>query len=88
MAHPAVGSAAAFGLPHEEKGEIPAAAVELQPERTASESELLEWCRTRLAAYKAPRRVWILDASEMPRNHTGKTLRRALRERFAREMNG
>ena len=83
--HPAVARAAAFGLPHKEKGEIPAAAVELREDSRASEAELIEWCRQRLASYKAPRRIWILEAGELPHNHTGKLLRRELRERFSVE---
>jgi acyl-CoA synthetase (AMP-forming)/AMP-acid ligase II len=81
--HPAVAHSAAFGLPHQEKGEIPAAAVELHAGSAASEDDLLDWCRSRLAPYKAPRRIWILDAGGLPQNHTGKVLRRELRERFA-----
>jgi acyl-CoA synthetase (AMP-forming)/AMP-acid ligase II len=81
--HPAVARSAAFGLPHQEKGEIPAAAVELHAGSAASEDDLLDWCRSRLAPYKAPRRIWILDAGGLPQNHTGKVLRRELRERFA-----
>ncbi len=84
-AHPAVARAAAFGLPHKEKGEIPAAAVELREGSAASEIELLEWCHQNLAAYKAPRRIWILKSGGLPQNHTGKLLRRALRERFSQE---
>jgi long-chain acyl-CoA synthetase len=86
MAHPAVARAAAFGLPHKDKGEIPAAAVELLEGSAASESELLEWCRERLAPYKAPRRIWILASGGLPQNHSGKVLRRELRERFSKEM--
>jgi len=97
MAHPAVARAAAFGLPHAEKGEIPAAAVELRDSSVAkfeigtasglstSESDLLDWCRQNLAAYKAPRRIWILNPGDLPQNHTGKVLRRTLRERFSAE---
>jgi long-chain acyl-CoA synthetase len=85
-AHPAVARAAAFGLPHHEKGEIPAAAVELHSGASASENDLLDWCRQNLAAYKAPRRIWILASGEMPHNHTGKVLRRTLRERFTAEL--
>jgi acyl-CoA synthetase (AMP-forming)/AMP-acid ligase II len=84
-AHPAVARAAAFGLAHKEKGEIPVAAVELHTGAQASESDLLDWCRKNLAPYKAPRRIWILDPGGLPRNHTGKLLRRALRERFSSE---
>jgi acyl-CoA synthetase (AMP-forming)/AMP-acid ligase II len=85
LAHPAVARAAAFGLPHPEKGEMPAAAVELREGSVAGESELVDWCRQRLAPYKAPRRIWILEAGGLPQNHTGKVLRRELRERFQGE---
>jgi long-chain acyl-CoA synthetase len=85
-AHPAVASAAAFGLPHKEKGEIPGAAVELREGCRVSETELLDWCRKSLAAYKAPRRIWILEPNELPQHQTGKVLRRTLRERFSREI--
>jgi long-chain acyl-CoA synthetase len=86
QAHPAVARAVAFGLPHKEKGEIPVAAVELRDGSQASESELLEWCRRNLAAYKSPRRIWILDEGGLPQNDNGKVLRRVLRERFSQEM--
>ena len=71
MAHPAVARAAA---------------VELRNGSAASESDLLDFCRQNLAPYKAPRRIWILDAAAFPQNHTGKVLRRELQVRFAAEM--
>jgi len=86
LAHPAVARAIAFGLPHKEKGEIPVAAVELQPGAPAGESDLLDWCRQHLAAYKAPRHIWILDPGGLPQNYNGKFLRRVLRERFSQEV--
>lgn len=86
MTHPAVARATAFGVPHAEKGEIPVGAVELHEGSTATEGELLEWCRQNLAPYKAPRRIWILEAGGLPQNSTGKVLRRELKERFAGEM--
>jgi long-chain acyl-CoA synthetase len=85
LAHPGVARAVGFGLPHKEKGEIPVAAVELQPGAKTREPELLDWCRQNLAAYKAPRRVWILESGGLPQNQNGKVLRRALRERFLHE---
>jgi acyl-CoA synthetase (AMP-forming)/AMP-acid ligase II len=85
QAHPAVARAVAFGIPHKEKGEIPVAAVELRTSSQASESELLEWCRARLAFYKAPRRIWILEAGGLPQNPNGKVLRRELQERYSQE---
>jgi long-chain acyl-CoA synthetase len=87
IAHPAVARAAAFGLPHKEKGEIPAAAVELHDGSNVSERDLIDWCRQNLAAYKAPRRIWILAPGELPHNHNGKILRRTLQERFSQEIN-
>jgi long-chain acyl-CoA synthetase len=83
LAHPAVARAVAFGLRHQEKGEIPVAAVELQPGSSSEEVDLLNWCRNNLAAYKAPRRVWILAPGDLPQNHSGKFLRRVLQERFS-----
>ena len=87
LAHPAVARAAAFGLPHKEKGEFPAAAVELHPASAASEADLIDWCRQRLAPYKTPRRIYLLAPGEIPHNHTGKILRRELRERFGAQPN-
>ena len=86
QAHPAVARAVAFGLPHKEKGEIPAAAVELHAHSPANENDLLNWCRQNLAAYKAPRRIWILEPGGLPQNDNGKMLRRVLREKYSREM--
>jgi acyl-CoA synthetase (AMP-forming)/AMP-acid ligase II len=86
LAHPAVARAVAFGLPHKDKGEIPVAAVELHKDSSASEIELLEWCRKNLAGYKSPRRIWILETGELPQNHNGKILRRVLRERYSQKI--
>jgi acyl-CoA synthetase (AMP-forming)/AMP-acid ligase II len=86
LAHPAVARAVAFGLRHQEKGEIPVAAVELQPGSSSEEVDLLNWCRSNLAAYKAPRRIWILAPGDLPQNHSGKYLRRVLQERFSELM--
>jgi acyl-CoA synthetase (AMP-forming)/AMP-acid ligase II len=86
MAHPAVANAVAFGLPHTEKGEVPVAAVELRAGAIPPECDLLEWCRQRLAPYKSPRRVWIVEAGELPQNLNGKMLRSALQQRFAPEL--
>jgi len=86
MAHPAVARAAAFGLPHAEKGEMPAAAVELHEGAAATEDDLLQWCRQNLAPYKAPRHIWILPTGGLPMNHTGKILRRVLRDQYTEKV--
>ena len=82
LAHAAVARAVAFGLPHPEKGEIPVVAVELKPGASCTEASLAEWCRSRLASYKAPRRICIVAPGELPENHSGKYLRRVLQERY------
>jgi acyl-CoA synthetase (AMP-forming)/AMP-acid ligase II len=86
LAHPAVARAAAFGVPHKDKGEIPVAVVELMQGSRVSVDDLLDFCRLNLAPYKAPRRIWIVEAGGLPMNHTGKVLRRELREQYAEKM--
>lgn len=82
-AHPAVARAAAFGVPHAEKGEVPVGVIELRTAGGAVEHDLLLWCRDRLAPYKAPRRIHVLDPGEMPQGVTSKVLKSVLFERFA-----
>ena len=59
--HPAVAMCAVVPAPDAEKGEIPVAVVVLHPGATATADDLRAWCRAELAAYKAPRRVEIID---------------------------
>lgn len=61
-------------------GEAVAAAVVLKPGRLATEAELLGTCEA-LGRYKTPKRVEVVD--ELPRNTSGKILRRTLRQRAA-----
>ncbi|MCP3916101.1 MAG: long-chain-fatty-acid--CoA ligase [bacterium] len=77
--HPAVLEAAAYGVPDEEWGEKVCAAVVLVPEARATEDELAACCRERLAGYKIPRRIEILD--ELPKTGSGKIRKGTLRER-------
>ena len=72
--HDAVAEVAVIGIPHDELGEEVGAAVALKEGGTASESELQEFAKERLAAYKYPRAVWLVD--ELPKGPTGKILRR------------
>ena len=82
LSHPEVARAVAFALPHKEKGEVPVAAVELHPGSSSDENALLAWCPGKLAPYKAPRRIWIVEPGGLPQNLNGKFLRRSLQERF------
>jgi len=79
--HPAVREAAVFGIPDPQWGELVAACVMRKPGKTLSEDELIAHCRRSLANYKIPRRVELSD-NELPKNGSGKILKRVLRERF------
>ena len=79
-AHPAVLELAVIPVPDERWGEVPKALVVLKPGAKASESELIEFCRARLAHYKCPRSVEFLDT--LPRTGTGKVLKRELRKKY------
>ena len=79
--HPAVREAAVFGAPDPKWGELVTACVVLKPSMALTADELVEHCRKSLATYKVPRRVEFLD-KELPKNGSGKILKRALRDRF------
>jgi long-chain acyl-CoA synthetase len=76
--HPAVGEAAVVGAPDPYRGETVVAHVVLRPGATARPKELIAHCRERLAVYKAPHVVHLVDA--LPKTASGKVLRRELRE--------
>jgi long-chain acyl-CoA synthetase len=76
--HPSVYEAAVFGVPHERLGEEVAAAVYLRPGVTLTAEELQRHVGERLAPFKVPSRVLVLD-HPLPRNASGKILKRELR---------
>ncbi len=77
-AHPAVREAAVVGVGDAYRGETVKAVLSLRAGHVAGRDEIITWCRERLAAYKVPRVVEFID--ELPKNATGKVLRRVLRE--------
>jgi fatty-acyl-CoA synthase len=79
--HPSVREVAVFGIPDALYGETVCAAVALWPGKTATAGEIEEHCRQRLASYKRPRRVELLDA--LPRNASDKVQKRILRGMFS-----
>ena len=79
--HPQVKDVAVIGVPDEKWGEAVQAVVVLHAGSQCTDSEILAWCRERMAGYKRPRRVLFIADEEMPRTATGKILHRALRDR-------
>jgi acyl-CoA synthetase (AMP-forming)/AMP-acid ligase II len=79
--HPTVAEAAVVGLPDERWGQIVAAAVVAAPGRVPDAGELRSFCRGRLAGFKTPAHVVVVDA--LPKNAAGKTLRASLVEHMA-----
>jgi O-succinylbenzoate-CoA ligase len=78
--HPGIVEAAVIGQPSEKWGESPAAIVVASEENPPTAEEVLEYCSGKLARFKLPRVVEFTD--QIPRNPTGKILKRILREQF------
>jgi len=84
--HSKVFDVAVVGVPDDKWGEAVKAVVILKEGRIATEEEIIEWCRERMAGYKKPKSVDFILPSEMPRTTTGKILHRKLRERYANKL--
>ena len=79
--HPKISEAASIGVPDEYRGETVKAYVVVKEGQSATEAEIIDFCREKLAAYKAPKLVEF--RSELPKSAVGKVLRKVLREEEA-----
>ncbi len=81
LEHPGISQVAIVGVPDERMGEVGLAYVVPRPAAEIVEADLIAWCRDRMANYKCPRRVVVVD--ELPLNASGKVLKYELRARAA-----
>ena len=86
MAHPKVAEAAVIAVPNERWAERPLACVVVKPGQEASESELIEFLKTRVAKWTVPDEIVFID--EVPKTSTGKFSKKDLRDRFVTEKSG
>ena len=77
--HPAVAECTVFGVADDRLGEEVGAAIYLNPGNTASAEEIRTHCASQIAKFKVPRYIWFTDAA-LPRNASGKFLKRELRD--------
>ena len=80
MDHPAIAQVVTFAMPHDKLGEEVAAAIVLREGQSATEAEIRAFCATRLADFKVPRKIVILD--EIPKGATGKLQRIGLSQKL------
>ena len=85
--HPAVAECSAFGVPDERLGEEVGVAIVLRPGHSATPDELREHCASIAAKHKTPRYIWIREEA-LPRNASGKFLKRELRDTLRLEDAG
>ncbi|WP_303812352.1 class I adenylate-forming enzyme family protein [Sandarakinorhabdus limnophila] len=83
--HPAVAECCVFGVPDHRLGEEVGVAVVLKPGESLNEAALRSFCGGLISNYKVPRHVWFM-AEPLPRNASGKFLRRELRDRLAKDL--
>jgi fatty-acyl-CoA synthase len=81
--YPKIKDVAVIGVADAKWGEAVHAVAILHANAEASEADIIDWCRDKMAGYKRPRSVSLIAEEEMPRTATGKILHRVLRDRYA-----
>jgi fatty-acyl-CoA synthase len=84
LGHPDIAQAQVFGVPDARLGEEVAAWIVLRPGRTLAPEALRDWCRGRIAGYKVPRHIRVVDA--FPLTATGKPQKFRMREAMMADM--
>ena len=82
LQYPGVAQAAVIGIPDERQGEVGCAFLVPRGGATLAQDEVIAWCREKMANYKVPRRVIVVDA--LPLNASGKVVKFELRDRVAK----
>lgn len=86
LEHPNVKQAFVFGVPHKQKTEAVTAVVELNTISKTNPSEIIDFCRNKLASYKVPLSLFIRTNNELPRTSTDKINKPALRQDIIKEL--
>jgi long-chain acyl-CoA synthetase len=79
LVHPKIKDLVVVGIPEDLKGEAPKAFIQLKEGETATEEEIREFCKKKMAPYKVP--IAVEFVAEVPRSVSGKALRRTLRDK-------
>ena len=78
--HAAVEECAVVGMPHAEYGEAVTAFITIKQGQACSEADLIGFCKSRIASYKAPKKIMFVD--DLPKSPAGKILKREIRKSF------